>query len=336
MKKVLPAEWHPQRFIQLTWPHEQTDWNYMLDEVNACYVEIAKTIASYQDLLIVCKDEYAVRKLLQGIDIQGVHFVELASNDTWARDHGGITVLEDDKPVIYDFAFNAWGKKFAYDLDNQLTQKLYELGALGDDVGYRNCLDFVLEGGSIESDGQGTLLTTSQCLLADNRNDLNQNEIEEKLKDYFSLKRVLWLHHGYLQGDDTDSHIDTLARFCDENTIAYVRCEDENDEHYEELKKMEEELQAFRTQDGKPYVLIPLPMADAVYFDGERLPATYANFLIMNEVVLVPTYASEKDKKAIYLLSQAFPKKEIIGIDCSALIKQHGSLHCITMEFVKL
>lgn len=333
MKKLLPSEWNQQCFVQLTWPHKDTDWCDMLDEVNQCFVEIARNIVRFQDLLIICQDETEVRTLLQGVDMQRIRFVELPSNDTWARDHGGITVLEDGKPVIYDFAFNGWGKKFDADLDNQLTAKLHQLNIFGEDMAYRNCLDFVLEGGSIESDGKGTLLTTSLCLLSDNRNDMSQEEVETKLKNYFGLDRVLWLHHGYLAGDDTDSHIDTLARFCNENTIAYVTCDDENDEHYLELKKMEAELQAFRTKEGKPYHLIALPMADAVYFEGERLPATYANFLIINDAVLVPTYNSEKDKKAISLLRQAFPEREIIGIDCSALIKQHGSLHCVTMQY---
>lgn len=335
MNKLLPAEWYQQCFVQLTWPHKDTDWRDMLDEVNQCFVEIARNIVRFQDLLIVCQDEAEVRTLLQNLDMQRIRFVELPSNDTWARDHGGITVFENGKPVIYDFAFNGWGKKFAADLDNQLTAKLYQMNVFEEDVAYRDCLDFVLEGGSIESDGRGTLLTTSLCLLSDNRNDMSREEVEVRLKDYFGLDRILWLHHGYLAGDDTDSHIDTLARFCNETTIAYVACEDEHDEHYVELKKMETELQAFRTKEGKPYHLIALPMADKVYFEGERLPATYANFLIINEAVLVPTYNSEKDKKAVSLLRQAFPEREIIGIDCSALIKQHGSLHCVTMQFVK-
>lgn len=334
MKKQLPPEWAPQQLVQLTWPHEQTDWVDMLDEVNQCFVDIARIIVQHEKLLVVCKDSKRIKTLLKGTDFSKITFVELPTNDTWARDHGGITVLEDGKKAIYDFAFNGWGKKFEAKLDNQITKALHEKQVFGRDVIYRNCLDFVLEGGSIESDGEGTLLTTSTCLLSDNRNDLSKEVIETKLKNYFGLHRVLWLNHGYLAGDDTDSHIDTLARFCDVSTIAYVKCEDETDEHYIELKKMEEELMQFRTVSGNSYRLIPLPMADTVYDDEIRLPATYANFLIINDAVLVPTYQSPKDEIALKQLGQAFPDRKIIGINCLPLIKQHGSLHCVTMQYV--
>jgi agmatine/peptidylarginine deiminase len=164
---------------------------------------------------------------------------------------------------------------------------------------------------------------------------MNQREIEDYLKITFDLQKALWLSSGYLAGDDTDSHIDTLARFCDSNTIAYVQCEDPDDEHYEALKRMEEELKTFRTLDNASYQLIPLPMADPVYEDGQRLPATYANFLIINSAVLVPFYNSEKDQIAQIQLQKAFPDRDIVGIDCRSLIKQHGSLHCVTMQFPK-
>lgn len=334
MKKQLPPEWAPQQLVQLTWPHEQTDWVDMLDEVNQCFADIARNIVQHEKLLVVCKDSKRIKTLLKGTDFSKITFVELPTNDTWARDHGGITVLEDGKKAIYDFAFNGWGKKFEAKLDNQITKALHEKQVFGRDVIYRNCLDFVLEGGSIESDGEGTLLTTSTCLLSDNRNDLSKEVIETRLKNYFGLHRVLWLNHGYLAGDDTDSHIDTLARFCDVSTIAYVKCEDETDEHYIELKKMEEELMQFRTVSGNFYRLIPLPMADTVYDDETRLPATYANFLIINDAVLVPTYQSPKDEIALKQLGQAFPDRKIIGINCLPLIKQHGSLHCVTMQYI--
>jgi agmatine/peptidylarginine deiminase len=334
MKKQLPPEWAPQQFVQLTWPHEQTDWVDMLDEVNQCFVEIARHIIQHENLLIVCRDAAQIKTLLKNADFNQITLVELPTNDTWARDHGGITVLEDGEKVIYDFAFNGWGKKFEAELDNQITKALFDKDIFDIDTEYRNYLDFVLEGGSIESDGEGTLLTTSTCLLSDNRNDLSKEAVEARLKDYFGLHRVLWLNNGYLAGDDTDSHIDTLARFCDVNTIAYVKCEDETDEHHVELKKMEVELMQFRTVSGAPYRLIPLPMADAVYEAGERLPATYANFLIINGAVLVPTYQSHKDEIALKQLELAFPDRKIIGINCLPLIKQHGSLHCVTMQYV--
>lgn len=333
MIKYLPAEWAEQDFVQLTWPHENTDWAYMLDEVNICFAEIAKAIVKFQDLLVVCKNADAVKSILGNMDMQRINFVELPTNDTWARDHGGITVFENGKAVVYDFCFNGWGMKFAANHDNLITRNLFEKGVFGENYSYRNCLDFVLEGGSIESDGEGTILTTAECLLSDNRNNMSRSEVEQKLKAYFDAERVLWLDNGYLAGDDTDSHVDTLARLCPNNTIAYVKCTDETDEHYDALKKMEEELQNFKTKNGSPYRLIDLPMADAIYFEGERLPATYANFLIINNAVLVPTYKQEKDKYALEQMQKAFPKHQIIGIDCIALIKQHGSLHCVTMQY---
>jgi len=306
----------------------------MLDEVNVCFVNIAKEILKRENLLIVCADTDEVEKLLGDIDLSRVTFVEMPTNDTWARDHGGITVFEDGKPVVYDFTFNGWGMKFAANYDNLITRNLYMAGIFGD-YGHRNCFDFILEGGSIESDGEGTVLTTAECLLSYNRNNLSEEDIETKLKEYFGLKQVLWLEHGYLAGDDTDSHVDTLARLCDRSTIAYVKCDDEQDEHFLELKKMKKELRQFKTSDGRYFRLIPLPMADEVYFEDERLPATYANFLIINGAVLMPTYNSPKDEMAKQQLQKAFPDRDIVGINCNALIKQHGSLHCVTMQYPK-
>jgi len=330
----LPAEWAEQQFVQLTWPHAETDWAYMLDEVNACFVNIAREIIKHENLLIVCTDTDEVEQLLGDADLSRITFAEMATNDTWARDHGGITVLKDGKPVIYDFTFNGWGLKFAANHDNMITRKLYSAGIFGE-ARHRNCFDFVLEGGSIESDGEGTLLTTAECLLSDNRNNLSEEDIEARLKEYFGLKKVLWLNHGYLAGDDTDSHVDTLARLCDKSTIAYVKCDDPEDEHYVELKKMKKELRQFQNSEGRYYRLIPLPMADAIYEDDERLPTTYANFLIINGAVLMPTYNSPKDEIAKQQLQRAFPDREIVGINCLALIKQHGSLHCVTMQYPK-
>lgn len=329
----LPAEWHPQSFIQLTWPHQDTDWNYMLDEVEECFLNLAREIASRQPLLLVAPE---FPKALENFEFkENVFYVECPTNDTWARDHGFISLLNEQEEVrLVDFCFNGWGMKFAACKDNLINSQLVKSSLLNGT--YQNCRNFVLEGGSIESDGEGTLLTTSLCLLAPNRNDtLDKQEIEDYLKKSFNLKQVLWLDHGYLAGDDTDSHIDTLARLCPDHTICYVQCTDTEDEHYTELKKMEEQLKEFRTLDNEPFRLLGLPMPEAIYDeDGERLPATYANFLIMNDAVLYPTYDQpENDRKAACVLQEAFPGKEIVGVDCRALIKQHGSLHCVTMQY---
>lgn len=331
-----PPEWYKQSAIQLTWPHFGTDWNYMLEEIVSCYVKIARTILKYQKLIIVCRDASAVKFQLEPdkAALKNLKLVELPSNDTWARDHAGISVFNGKQKLLLDFTFNGWGLKFASNFDNQINRGLFAKEVFAKSVKYVNRKDIVLEGGALESDGQGTLLTTSECLLSPNRNSsYTQKEIEQYLIETFGLKRVLWLDHGYLSGDDTDSHIDTLARFCDEHTIAYVKCDDQEDEHYEALSKMEEQLRSFKDFEGNPYNLIELPMAARVMVDGERLPATYANFLIMNELVIVPFYNTPKDQVAAEQLQKAFPTREVIGIDCSAIIKQHGSLHCITMQY---
>ena len=332
----LPAEWSLQSGVQLTWPHQGTDWAYMLSEVEACFVEIARAIAERELLLVVTPYPEQVRQRLEseGVRMEQVRLAQCDTNDTWARDHGALTLLGYSTPQLLDFKFNGWGLKFASDKDNLITRQLMELGVLHGT--YVNRLGFVLEGGSIESDGCGTLLTTSECLLSPNRNgQLNRTEIEERLHTMFHLQQVLWLDYGYLRGDDTDSHIDTLARFCSVDTIAYVRCTDTSDEHYPALCRMEEQLATFRRLDGQPYRLLPLPMPRPIFDEnGERLPATYANFLILNEAVLYPTYAqSDLDAEAAQVLQTAFPDKEIVGIDCRALIRQHGSLHCVTMQY---
>ena len=332
---ILPSEWAAQSAIQLTWPHQDTDWAYMLDEVEECFVNIAREIAARQLLLIVTPEVEAVRsRIANVVNMSNVRFVECRSNDTWARDHGGITVYDGEEPVVYDFAFNGWGLKFAACYDNLITSQLANRGVLH--ARYQNRLNFIIEGGSIESDGCGTMLTTSECLLSPNRNgEWSKKEIEQYLGEAFGLSQILWLDYGYLAGDDTDSHIDTLARLAPNDTILYVRCQDEADEHYEALNAMEQQLRTFTTPDGKPYRLMPLPMAQAAYDEeGERLPATYANFLIMNDAVLYPTYGVPTlDDEAARVIAEAFPGREVVGVDCQALIKQHGSLHCVTMQY---
>lgn len=335
-KTILPAEWYPQSAVQLTWPHEGTDWAPMLDEVVPCFVAIAKEVIKREKLLIVCPDESVVRSQLGEVDYSQIIFREMETNDTWARDHGGISVFDGGMPVVYDFVFNGWGMKFVANHDNLITRKLFYSKTFAEGIVPVNMQPFVLEGGSIESDGKGTLLTTVECLSSVNRNEyLQREELENYLKQVFGLERILWLESGYLAGDDTDSHVDTLARFCSEDTIAYVQCADEEDEHYDELQEMEEELKEFTQANGEPYRLIALPMADKVEWKDERLPATYANFLIINGAVLLPFYNSPKDEVAKAALQEAFPDREIVGINCLPLIKQHGSLHCVTMQYPK-
>ena len=333
----IPAEWEKQGFVQLTWPHKDSLW-YEVEKVQACYTKIAAAILSHEPLMIVCRDRKETESDLRrcGLEnLDGIRFVETPINDTWARDHGAISVFGcNGEKYILDFVFNGWGFKFASDLDNQITRNIYNKGAFAQDVKYIDMRPFVLEGGSIDTDGAGTLMATSECLCSLNRNEyLSQEEIENHLKEAFGLKRILWLDHGSIAGDDTDSHVDILARFCSEDTIAYTSCEDPEDENYASLKAMEEQLRGFRTLDGKPYKLVPLPLPDALYLDDYRLPGSYANFLILNGAVLIPGADSPKDQIARERLQAIFPDRTVEVIDCRSLLSGHGGLHCITMNY---
>ena len=325
----MPAEWEPQSMVQLTWPHKDTDWAPILPEITAVYNEMAREIRKREKLLIVAPAEMQPPTL-------NSYLITLNTNDTWARDHGFITVEEltanSQKPknkILLDFCFNGWGEKFEATLDNEINRHLYDQGLIKGI--YESHLDFVLEGGSIESDGKGTIFTTSCCLMAPHRNQpLTQSEIEQRLKQSLGAERVVWINHGSLIGDDTDGHIDTLVRICPDDTLLYIG----SDEEHPDLLLMEEELKTFRTLEGKPYRLLKLPLPRPIYDGDDRLPATYANYLVINDAVLVPTYNQpDLDQEAMRIIQQAFPDRDIVGIDCRAVIKQHGSLHCCTMQY---
>ena len=316
--------------VQLTWPHAKTDWAPMLEEITKTYNEMAEAISNREELLIVAPEPVSP-SLTSNLSI-------LNSNDTWARDHGFITLVDDEGGAkLLDYCFNGWGEKFESQLDNAINRRIYDEGKVKGE--YVDCLDFVLEGGSIESDGKGSIFTTSCCLLAPHRNQpMTKDEIEARLKKDLCAERVLWIDYGNLVGDDTDGHIDTLVRIAPNDTLLYIGCDDDADEQYEELEKMEEQLKTFRTIEGEPYKLVKLPTPRPIYDeDNERLPATYANFLIMNGAVLVPTYNQpDLDAEAMRLIGEVFPDREIVGIDCRSVIKQHGSLHCCTMQYPRL
>ncbi len=320
------AEWEAQSMVQLTWPHRDTDWAPILHDITAVYRNMAREIAKREALLIVAPASLSAELG----KMENASITSFTSNDTWARDHGFITVEEDQQLVLLDFQFNGWGEKFEAERDNAINRHLYDQGLVKG--AYEQHLDFVLEGGSIESDGQGTVFTTSCCLMAPHRNQpLTQLEIEERLKAWLGAERVVWLNHGSLIGDDTDGHIDTLVRICPNDTIVYTG----GDEAHPDLRLMEEELRGLRTMGGKPYRLLKLPLPRPV-FDEEhnRLPATYANYLVINGAVLVPTYNQpDLDAEAMSIISQAYPDREVVGIDCMAVVWQHGSLHCCTMQY---
>lgn len=334
----MPAEWEHFGAVLIAWPHADSDWAYMLDDVTHCYCDIARAILDSGALLIVVAPDISIPKsLLNGFDVSRIIFCQVATNDTWARDFGPITVVDSDGNIrLTDFCFNGWGLKFPACLDNLITSKLSKAKVL--DAPLDNHLGFVLEGGSIESDGAGTILTTSECLLSPNRNgDLSRSDIENYLHHALGADRILWIDHGYLAGDDTDSHIDTLARLAPNDTIIYVKCDNPADEHYPALSAMEHDIMALRTRQGNPYNLVALPMPDPIYDEnGQRLPATYANFLITDNTILLPVYGqAANDRLAEQILKIVFADRRIITVDCRPLIRQHGSLHCVTMQLPK-
>lgn len=322
---MLIAEFEKQSFTQVVFPHENTDWSEYLEDARKNFVEIINAIRQFQTCLVVCYDIQAVQSYFE--DHTNIKFVEYTANDTWARDSSALAVEENGEIKLLNFIFNAWGGKFDAELDNQMSRAISSVYS----APLEDC-DFILEGGGVESNGEGLILTTSECMLNPNRNrEFTKEEVTQKLKKFFGAKEILYLDHGYLAGDDTDSHIDTLARFISKDTIMYIACDNEKDEHYEALKKMEDELKEFVIEHKLK--LIKLPMSSAVYYDNERLPATYANFLFVNGGVLVPTYNVKEDAEALEIFRWAMPERKVVGIDCSTLIRQHGSLHCVTMNF---
>jgi agmatine deiminase len=330
--RVLPAEWHRQRAVLMAFPHENSDWKADLQASLSPFIRIAQAIAYSQPVYILCQNRESISNLF--CSTRNMSFIEIPTNDTWTRDYGYISIIEDGEVKLLDFEFNGWGGRFEATLDNEVNRTLHKKGYLGTTP--LESIDFVLEGGSIDSDGEGTILTTTSCLCNPNRNGgLSRDEVERRLKKYLGIERVLWLNHGYLAGDDTDGHIDTLARFVSRDTIVYMECLDREDEHYEELQTMKIELESFRTKDDRPYNLIPLPMPSAKFDErGNRLPATYINFLITNEALVYPIYSVDEDKTVYKIFKNIFSTKEIIPIECSRLIIQGGSLHCSTMQII--
>lgn len=335
---TLPAEWHAQDGILITWPHQNSAWADSLKQVTETYLELTAILSHHQAIYIQvhsCIDLSLLCAELARHDtnLSQCHFINADSNDTWARDHGPISVYENGQPKCLDFQFNGWGEKFEHNLDNNLNNRLHSAQVLK----HMKSINWVLEGGSIESDGTGTLLTTAACVLNKNRNaQINAQDLSTKFSQWFGVQQVLFLQNGELEGDDTDAHIDTLARFTPNNTIVFQGCQDTSDIHFNSLNAMKAELENFKNVAGEAYRLLELPLPSAKYAqDGHRLPATYANFLITNELVIVPTYKDTNDVPVLNIIKQAFPEHQIIGINALPLIEEHGSIHCITMQLPK-
>lgn len=331
----LPAEWEPQSAVLIAWPHAGTDWAERLEQVEATYVALAAAATRFEPLIIVVADatlRQHVQGLLQhaGVDSDKLRFVELPYDDTWLRDSGPITLKSSQGDFqLTDFRFTGWGGKFGADQDDALVAGLVEAGVFGQARHRR--IDWALEGGGIESDGDGTILTTWKC-LNQRHPEQSREAMDAILLDGLAARRILWLDYGYLEGDDTDAHIDTLARFAPGDRIVFQSCDDPSDPHYQELQAMGEQLASLRTTAGQPYQLHPLPWAKPILDEGRRLAASYANYLIVNGAVLVPAYGDAADDEAARIIAQAHPGREVVQVPCRALIWQNGSLHCITMQ----
>lgn len=329
-----PAEWEPQSAILIAWPHAGTDWAARLGEVEETYIALVAAITRFQPVIVCVADEdvesYAQARLASNrIDMTRVRFVEVPYDDTWLRDTGPVSLREGDGFRLLDFRFTGWGGKFGASQDDLLVERLHGMGIFSNSE--RQSIDFALEGGAIETDGQGTLLTTWRC-LGERHPGADRAALERSLAGWLAQDRVLWLEHGALEGDDTDAHIDTLARFAAPDAIVYQACDDPADSHYADLQAMATELAALRTRDGRPYRLFPLPWPAPILDGGRRLAASYANFLILNGAVLMPAYGDAADDAAAAVLRQAFPDREVVQVPCRPLIWQNGSLHCLTMQ----
>ncbi len=315
MIKSIP-EWNEQEYLMLSLPHEKSDWKPYLGEIVQAYKEFVRAASEFQKVLLIAPSK---SDFVSFENMANVEFFICDTNDTWIRDFGAIDILEDNRLKALDFTFNAWGNKFQSELDNEVNSKLFK-------EKFKEKLtkiDFILEGGSIDFNGEGVMLTSSNCLLNENRNShLDKNQIEAKLKEIFGLKQIIWLENGFIKGDDTDHHIDTLARFIDKNTIAYSVCEDEEDEHYIPLQKMKKELEA------TGFDLVELPLPKPLYYEGRRLGATYANFVFVNDALIMPFYKDKNDEIIRQRLAKALPERKIVGVDARVFLRQNGSLHC--------
>jgi len=330
-----PAEWAKHTATWLSWPHKEESWPGKIASIYKPYCEFIKIVAEGELVRInianTDMEAFAKSELIKaGVDMYQIEFHHFATNDAWCRDHGPAFLVNGEKgeKVIVDWGYNAWGNKYPpFDLDDVIPTKI---GAHFDLQVYLPGI--VMEGGSVDFNGAGTILTTTACLLNKNRNPhLNQDQIESYLKNYYAAEQILWLGDGIV-GDDTDGHIDDITRFVNEDTVVTVVEDNEEDENYHLLQENLETLKTFRLLNGKPLNIVELPMPSPVVYDGQRLPASYANFYIANAAVVVPTYRDKNDEKALAILQQCFPDRKVVGIDSTDIIWGLGSFHCLSQQ----
>ncbi len=337
VKYRMPAEWEPHEATWLSWPHNPDTWpGGVVSRIPPFFARMAAEISHGEKVRINVTGpemEAQVRKLVEqcGANLSEIECYPFPTNDAWVRDHGPIFTVPVGAagPVkILDWEYNAWGGKYPpYDRDNVIPQQVAARWDLP-----REVPGMVLEGGSIDVNGQGILLTTEQCLLNPNRNpNLKKNEIEERLRKFLGVQQILWLGEG-IEGDDTDGHVDDITRFVAPNTIVSVRSHDAHDENYLPLEKNWERLRGMTNREGRPFDLIELPMPSPLRVNGERLPASYANFYITNSVVLVPIFADKNDDLALGILRECFPGRRVLGLDSRDLVVGLGGIHCVTQQ----
>ncbi|MCM5528874.1 agmatine/peptidylarginine deiminase [Parasegetibacter sp. NRK P23] len=331
-----PAEFAPHTATWLSWPHKEASWPGKIDAIYPYYAQFIAKLAESELVRINVSDAkmeaFALSYIEKaGADLSKVSFYHFPTNDAWCRDHGPAFLINphaEHKKAIVDWGYNAWGGKYPpFDLDDVIPTKIAEhfnLPVFHPDI--------VMEGGSVEFNGAGTILTSTACLLNPNRNPhLNQEQVETYLRDYYGAEQILWVDEGIV-GDDTDGHIDDTIRFVNEDTVLTVVETDQNDENYALLQHNLSQLKKMRLLNGKQLNIIELPMPEAVVYDDQRLPASYANFYIANKSVIVPTYSSKMDDKALQLIQEAFPSREVVGIDSTEIIWGLGSFHCLSQQ----
>lgn len=333
----MPAEWEPHAATWLSWPHKRESWPGRFESIPEVFAQIVRHLCGGEEVHINVNDaamEAEVHAFLQerAVDMTRVYTHRIPTNDAWCRDHGPVFLVRNrggarDLAVV-DWRFNSWGEKYPpYDMDDQVPARIAELLGIP-----RFCAEVVMEGGSFDVNGQGALLTTESCLLNPNRNPgLSKEQIESILEDYLGVSRVLWLGDG-IAGDDTDGHIDDLTRFTDEGTVVTVVEEDRSDNNCSALRENLRRLENMGDQRGRPLRIVTLPMPPALYYEGQRVPCSYANFYIANRSVLVPTFGCSADSKALDTLQRCFPARQTIGIDCSDLVWGLGAVHCVTQQ----
>lgn len=333
----LPAEWETHLGTWLTWPHNPETWPGRMDPIPGIWADMISALCPNEEVHINVNDEgmeKIARQVLNpgDIDRKNIFFHHFPSNDCWVRDHGPIFITRskngEGEIAVTDWEFNMWGGKYPpWDLDNSIPKRIVEKFKFSSFQP-----GIVLEGGSIDVNGKGSLLTTEQCLLNKNRNPhLSREQIEKYLMDYLGVSHILWLWEG-IKGDDTDGHIDDIARFVDPNTIVTVVEENKSDDNFYLIQENLKRLQKMRDQDGRPFEIVEIPMPGPIHFEGQRLPASYANFYIANQIVLAPTYRHPNDQRAIDVLEKLFPDRRIVDIDATDLVWGFGAFHCITQQ----